>query len=129
MDFFKKLRGDMTNMMGDDKLRLTSLDRLTRVTAIAISRRNFLKRALSVGATIVGASLLEAKPAFADHCNYCQAPCACTSTVNSCCSPNGLYCYYKSCVRQYCNLPGVKLIRAFVYACNDGSPIHQCEDC
>lgn len=110
-----------------DNIRFASLDRFTKNAAISMSRRGFLRRIVAFGAAAAGSALLEVRVVFADHCNQCNGSCACTSEISQCCSPNGLYCYYKKCVRQYCP-PGGPL-RAYIIACNDNTVGHGCENC
>jgi hypothetical protein len=91
--------------MLDSEAGLTSLDRLTRSAAMAVSRRTMLKGGLSGVGAVLGLGLFNWKLVEANcgTCNTCYGPCTKgTSTIQSCCSPNGYYCYFYQCLGCGC---------------------------
>lgn len=128
MNPFKLLRNQKP--LVDQKAgHANALDRLTKATAIAISRRNFLKGLLASTAASIGIQLFSILPVAALECNTCLGPCAnCNSLISSCCSPNGQFCWTLNCVcPQGCGPCGV--FRAIIRACNDGSVGNSCPLC
>jgi hypothetical protein len=73
--------------------KLTAIDRLTKWTAVSISRRAFLTRLTTAGTIVLGIQLFKVLPVAAQSCNRCDSPCGSCSTENAyCCSPNGVNC-------------------------------------
>jgi hypothetical protein len=110
------------------------LDHLTERMAARVSRRALLKGALATSiATTLGIGLLEPLPVLAvcsgSSGNTCNGPCGyCSSHIQSCCSPNGVYCYQLTCTcNGGCNC---SCFYAQITVCNDGSYASNCPcDC
>ena len=79
------------------------LEKLTRASAIALSRRQFLGRSVVTGIAALGLSVWGFTPsALAAACNTCYGPCVnglcgATSCGGECCSPNGAWCSTGGC--------------------------------
>ena len=114
---------------GDQQQKSLHIDHFTKTFAVALSRRSFLKQIL-VGGTIVGFRLFDVQLAAAASCNYCASSCHCSVSV-TCCSPNGLYCYFKSCsLGSGCvDSPPLARVYAYINACDDGTKSHGCGTC
>lgn len=96
-----------------------------RILSQTLSRRAFVKVLVGAGVGVSAGGLLGPQSAFACGSGYCIAPCGCVSEVSCCCSPNGLYCYYKRCSKSFCSaITGG--VRAWIDARNDGTVSHGC---
>src|SRR5688572_29618739 len=82
-------------------LGLPGIDNLTKSVAVAVSSRGFLKQVLA-GAATFGLVLFDVQPAAAVSCSYCAGSCTCSTSSVNCCSPNGQFCYFKSCTISGC---------------------------
>lgn len=113
--------------------KLSTLDHLTKVTAVAISRRTFGKRVFAATAAILGINLLDVQRASAAACNYCYSDCrSCTHGITNCCSPNGVYCADFSCNCGPCNCcrgAWCCSFRAVLQVCDDGYIGRDCPWC
>lgn len=92
--------------MIDSESGLTALDRLTRTAAVAVSRRTILKGGLGGIGAALGLQFFNLRPVEAQecgNCNTCYGRCTTGTSSTYCCSPNGLYCYYDSCVGCWCH--------------------------
>lgn len=102
------------------------IGQLVRSVAVGMSRRDFAKRALALGAVASLVRPFEVVQAAVNcdaSCCRCTSPCtngsACTGT---CCSPNGAYCFECCC---NCGCAGCcGEFQAEEQVCNDGS--HSC---
>jgi hypothetical protein len=109
---------------------LSTLDRFTKWTATAVSRRVLLKRAAAAAAAALGLRLLDVLPAAAYDPNLCYGACdTCYSQTGACCSDNGQHCYYAWCdCRPSCGCynPSFPFFRARVTVYNSGAWGHSC---
>jgi len=125
----------MASRQQQDSNGLLRLDQLTRWTAVTITRRGLMTRAVAAtGAAVLGSRLLAAIPVAAGSCALgcdsfccsCCGPCAhYYSAVGACCSPNGAACYsycYVNCPGGNCGSPpDFPCIEGNQVVCNDGS--------
>ena len=104
------------------------VDRITKQAAIAISRRNFLAKALVAAASVGALSILGPLPALAFSCNSCTGLCSSCQSHCSVCSPSGAYCYYFTCTcPPGCWQCGNFLVSGTV--CDDGGYSVSCSGC
>lgn len=120
------------------KPELSLIDKVTKSVAISISRRGFLKYALTIGTIGLGIRLFEPKTASAaltvcpsnpvgtPYCD-CTGNCGCNQEL-TCCSRNGRYCYYLKCTcTNYCWLCGSSTPHMTVW--DDGRVYRDCPSC
>ncbi|NOK61697.1 MAG: hypothetical protein GFH27_549313n105 [Chloroflexi bacterium AL-W] len=111
---------------------LTRVDRWTKALAISTSRRRFLNT-LAAGGAILGLTQMKIRPVYAVDCTEdCSGSCTCSTESVTCCSPNGVYCYSKTCtLTKGCQgIIGPKLgVRPYIRPCDDGTRAHGCNAC
>jgi hypothetical protein len=109
-------------------MEITGIDKLTKWTAVTISRRGLMARLLAASGVALSVRLLEALPAAAAGCTLCYGDCAFSCYVTSgvwCRSPNGVYGSYRECTPP-CDEGGQQ---PTVYICDDGSGWTVCPPC
>ena len=116
--------------------RQSALEKLTRASALTLSRRQFLGRSIVTGIAALGLSVWGFTPsALAAACDMCYGPCVAggcdyhSCTTSQCCSPNGAWCGGGNCCcccSPNCPCPS---FQANYQICDDGSWGSSCNLC